>query len=101
MRVVVRSERWALGIIVTFYGAAYALLFRHWQFGSSAFDLGIFDQAVWHLSRFEAPASTISGFTNILGDHFHPVTASCTWIRRSSRQSPRCTATLSPKQRCA
>jgi hypothetical protein len=44
MRVVVRSERWALGIIVAFYGAAYALygLFRHWQFGSSALDLFIF-----------------------------------------------------------
>lgn len=76
MRVVVRSERWALGIIGAFYGAAYALygLFRHWQFGSS-YDLGIFDQAVWHLSRLEAPASTISGFTNILGDHFYPVIA--------------------------
>ena len=45
------------------FALAYALygLFRHWHFGSSAYDLGIFDQAVWHLSRFEAPASTISG----------------------------------------
>ena len=77
MSVVARFERWALGGIVAFFGAAYALygLFRHWQFGSSAFDLGIFDQAVWHLSRFEAPASTISGFTNILGDHFYPIIA--------------------------
>jgi uncharacterized membrane protein len=74
---VARFERWALGGIVALFAAAYALygLFRHWQFGSSAFDLGIFDQAVWHLSRLEAPASTISGFTNILGDHFYPVIA--------------------------
>src|ERR1700683_4431825 len=49
-------------------------LFRHWHFGSG-YDLAIFDQAVWHLSRFEAAASTISGHSNILGDHFSPVLA--------------------------
>ena len=36
-------------------------------------DLGIFDQVVWHLSRFEAPASSVRGFSNFLGDHFFPV----------------------------
>ena len=60
----------ALGVAYSLYG-----IFRHRRFGSSGFDLGIFDQAVWHLSRFEAPASTISGFSNILGDHFYPVIA--------------------------
>ena len=62
---------------VVLFAAAYTLagLFRHWHFGSNAYDLGIFDQAVWHLSRFEAPASTISGFTNVLGDHFYPIIA--------------------------
>ncbi len=66
-----------LFVIVAFFGVAYALygLFRHWHFGSSAFDLGIFDQVVWHLSRFEPPASSIRGFTNFLGDHFFPVIA--------------------------
>jgi uncharacterized membrane protein len=70
-----RSERRALGVVVGFFGVAYGLygLFRHWNFGSSAFDLGIFDQVVWHLSRFEAPASSIRGFSNFLGDHFFPV----------------------------
>ena len=60
MGVVDRSERRVLAVIVAFFGVAYALygLFRHWHFGSSAFDLGIFDQVVWHLSRFEAPASS-------------------------------------------
>ena len=72
-----RSERRILVVIVAFFGIAYALygLFRHWHFGSSAFDLGIFDQVVWHISRFEAPASSIRGFTNFLGDHFFPVIA--------------------------
>jgi uncharacterized membrane protein len=57
--------------------AVYALigLFRHWRFESSAFDLGIFDQVVWRLSRFETPASSIRGLSNIFGDHFHPIIA--------------------------
>lgn len=63
--------------LVALFATSYALfgIFRHRRFVSSAYDLGIFDQAVWHLSRFEAPASTISGFSNILGDHFYPVIA--------------------------
>ena len=48
-------------------------LVRHWHFGSSAYDLGLFDQMVWHLGRFEAPASTIHGLSNMFGDHFSPV----------------------------
>jgi uncharacterized membrane protein len=72
-----RVPRVLLGALVLLFAFAYALLgiVRHRHFGSSAYDLGIFDQAVWHLSRFEAPASTISGFSNILGDHFYPIIA--------------------------
>src|SRR5262245_31429746 len=64
-------------VMAALFGSAYALygLFRHWHFGSNAFDLGIFDQAVWHLSRLEAPASTIRGISNVFGDHFHPAIA--------------------------
>jgi uncharacterized membrane protein len=81
-----RFERRALGVVVGFFAVAYGLygLFRHWNFGSSAFDLGIFDQVVWHLSRFETPGSSIRGFSNFLGDHFFPVIALFApfyWIR--------------------
>jgi hypothetical protein len=79
------SERRALGGGVGFFAVAYGLygLFRHWNFGS-AFDLAIFDQVVWHLSRFEPPGSSIRGFSNFLGDHFFPVIALFApfyWIR--------------------
>jgi uncharacterized membrane protein len=62
-------------MLVVLLASAYTLLgiLRHHHFGSSAYDLGIFDQAVWHMSRFEPPASTVSGFSNILGDHFYPI----------------------------
>jgi uncharacterized membrane protein len=52
------------------YGAI--ALLKHWHFNSS-YDLAIYDQAVWHLSRFEPPASSFRGMTNLFGDHFHPV----------------------------
>jgi uncharacterized membrane protein len=57
------------------FALAYALyaLFRHWHFHTSGYDLGIFDQAIWHLSRFETPASTIAGHASIFSDHFHPI----------------------------
>ena len=48
-------------------------LWRHWHFGSAGFDLGIFDQAIWHYSRFEVPRGTIRDVPNLLGDHFHPI----------------------------
>ena len=63
--------------LVAAFALAYSLygLFRHWRFDSSAYDLGIFDQVLWHLSRFEAPSSTIRGYSNMLGDHFSPILA--------------------------
>jgi uncharacterized membrane protein len=68
------EERLGLVLVVVLTASAYAAvgLFRHWHFDTS-YDLGIFDQAVWHMSRFEIPGSTISGYRNILGDHFYPV----------------------------
>lgn len=64
----------SLWIVVCGFAAAYAIsaVVRHWRFDSS-YDLAIYDQAVWHLSRFEPPASSIRGMTNLFGDHFHPV----------------------------
>jgi uncharacterized membrane protein len=52
--------------------ASRRLLVRHEHFGSG-FDLGIFTQAVWHYSHFQAPASSIKGTANLLGDHFQPI----------------------------
>lgn len=59
------------------FAVIYAVIgfVRHAHFGSNAYDLGIFDQMVWHLSRFERPASTIHGLSNMFGDHFSPIHA--------------------------
>jgi uncharacterized membrane protein len=64
-------------LVALAFAAIYAAfgLVRHWHFESSAYDLGINDQIVWHLSRLEAPASTVHGLSNMFGDHFSPVWA--------------------------
>ena len=48
-------------------------IFRHDRFGSSGYDLGIFDQTIWGYSRFELIPNTVKGVPNLLGDHFPPV----------------------------
>lgn len=66
--------------------AAFSLL-RHRYLGSGTLDLGLYDQAVWHYSRFETPESTLLaklidggpaaeiGLPSLLGDHFSPLLA--------------------------
>lgn len=41
---------------------------HHLGFGTSGFDLGIFDQGVWLLSQFETPFVTVRGL-HLFGDH--------------------------------
>lgn len=40
----------------------------HRGLGTSAYDLGLYDQGIWLLSRFDAPFVTLMG-RNLLGDH--------------------------------
>jgi uncharacterized membrane protein len=70
-----RSPRLWLLLIVAGSALGYAGfgLFRHWHFQSSAYDLGLLDQAVWQYSRLERPVNTIGDYPHILADHFHPI----------------------------
>ncbi|MEH2054460.1 DUF2079 domain-containing protein [Nostoc sp.] len=66
-----------LGYLGWIIGVSALILFgcsslRHELFQSNAFDLGIFDQAVYLISQGEPPISSFIGF-HILGDH-------ATWI---------------------
>lgn len=65
-----------LTFVVGAFALAYSIcaVFKHLHFDSS-YDLAIYDQAIWHLSRFEAPSSSVRGMSNLFGDHFHPVIA--------------------------
>lgn len=72
-----RRQHWLLCVLVLFGVVAYSAfsLVRHGHFESGGYDLGLFDQAIWHYSRFEAPVSTIylAGPANVLSDHFSPI----------------------------
>ncbi len=47
-------------------------ILRFNRLGASAFDLGIFQQAVWLMSQGKTPFVTVRGM-HILGDHFTPI----------------------------
>lgn len=71
-----QDHKWFCSI--TFIGLVLYLVIsisKHLHFGSTGYDLVIFDQAVRNYSLFNAPASTFRGFENLLGDHFHPILA--------------------------
>ena len=73
-RAVLFGEPWLLPLVgLVAVIDAFASIVRHVNFGSGT-DVAIFDQVVWHYSRFEAPYSSIK-YENILGDHFHPLVA--------------------------
>jgi uncharacterized membrane protein len=63
-----------IALVVCGFAVAYSVcaVLKHRHFDSS-YDLAIYDQAIWHLSRFEAPASSVRGISSIYGDHFHPI----------------------------
>jgi uncharacterized membrane protein len=78
-------------ILVMLIIAAYTALFttlcllRYANFRASNLDTAIFNQAIWLMSRFKEPFSTIRG-TNLFGDHFAPILVLLVpiyWIRGS------------------
>lgn len=61
---------WALGLAVVAWGGVFGYLtwLRHARFSSFGFDLGIFDQATWLLSRFGGQFITVRGL-DVLAHH--------------------------------
>jgi len=45
----------------------------YYTLGTPMRDVSIFDQAIWHLSRFELPASLVRLISNLWGDHLNPI----------------------------
>lgn len=46
---------------------------RHLSLGTTAWDMGIFDQAIWNTLRGDILFSSIRGNINLLADHFEPI----------------------------
>ena len=66
-------RRWALLALVAVIGAwtayfSWITLQVHHGLGTSSYDLGLYDQGVWLMSRFRSPFVTLMG-RNLMGDH--------------------------------
>ncbi len=66
--------RWTLGAMVVAWSAVFITLgwIRHTRFATFSFDLGIYDQAIWLMSRFHDPFVTVRGL-EFFGHHVNPV----------------------------
>ncbi len=60
----------SISILLSLFYGILSLL-RHFGFESHAYDFGIFDQAIFMLSKFQLPASTVRQFGNLFFDHQH------------------------------
>jgi uncharacterized membrane protein len=66
--------RWVLGAMVAGWSVVFIALgwIRQARFATFSFDLGIYDQAVWLLSRFHDPFVTVRGL-EFFGHHVNPI----------------------------
>lgn len=66
--------RWVLGAMVVGWSVLFIVLgwIRHARYATFSFDLGIYDQAVWMLSRFHDPFVTVRGL-EFFGHHVNPI----------------------------
>jgi uncharacterized membrane protein len=64
--------RYAVYLIALFFALLYCAisLLKHMNFQSHGWDLGIFDQHIWHLSRFQMGYNTVRLVPSLFGDHF-------------------------------
>lgn len=46
---------------------------RHWAFGSGAYDLGIFTNAIWNLTHGNGYVSSVKNGLNLFADHQSPI----------------------------
>ena len=65
----VRARMFVAAVVVLYVGIFASWTMRHHDgMGTQAFDLGLYDQGVWLLSRFKEPFVTLMG-RNLFGDH--------------------------------
>ena len=61
-----------IAISIYSYLFIHQSFFLYKRFALTAYDLGIYDQAVWLISRFHNPFITVRGLP-LLADHFDPI----------------------------
>lgn len=68
------SNHFGLTVLVTgFFITGIALGYIRYNSFGNGFDFSVFNQAIWQLSHFQIPESTIRAVQYTWGDHFHPI----------------------------
>ena len=69
-----RYRRWLLGIL-GFFALCFGLLslVNHHNFRTYAYDLGIYNQALWDYAHLRVNVNSVMRYNNLLGDHFTPL----------------------------
>ena len=59
-------------LVLAIFGVAYGLLalVNHYLFRSYAYDLGIYNQALWDYAHLRLNTNSVMRYNNLLGDHF-------------------------------
>ncbi len=67
-----RPTRRAALVVLALFGGAFALLavVNHYLFRTYAYDLGIYNQALWDYAHLRLAPSSVMRYNNLLGDHF-------------------------------
>jgi uncharacterized membrane protein len=67
-----RQQRAWLAGILGFFALCYGLLavVNHYNFRTFAYDLGIYNQALWDYAHLRWNANSLMRYNNLLGDHF-------------------------------
>src|SRR5437773_9522621 len=74
LRAMSAPARVLVGMIAAYVGVFGALTWQQQSnFGTFGFDMGIYDQAIWLLSRFKDPFVTVRGL-EYFGHHVNPIT---------------------------
>jgi len=70
-----RAPAFALGGLIAAYVATFGTLtwFQHENFGTFGYDMGLYDQGIWLVSRFKDPFVTIRGL-NFFAHHVNLIT---------------------------
>lgn len=69
------SNNKAFAMISALFFLLYCVLslVNHFNFRTSGYDLGIFNQAIYQYAHFKFAPNTVNGFPNLLADHFEIV----------------------------
>lgn len=62
-----------LAVVFLFLVLASVSITKHFSLGTSAYDLGIFDQAIWNTTQADMFFCSLKDNMNLLGDHFEPI----------------------------